>query len=82
MERFASIFSKRFNNVLIAEQINATELAAKAGITIVMSYDYKAARSAPSGYSINKIIKVFPQYTCYLLGLDPKILSKQIILKD
>jgi hypothetical protein len=30
MEHFASIFSKKFNNILTAEKINATELANKA----------------------------------------------------
>jgi DNA-binding Xre family transcriptional regulator len=35
MEYFASIFKKKFNNILVAEKINATALANKAGITIV-----------------------------------------------
>jgi hypothetical protein len=33
-----SIFKKKFNNILVAEKINATALANKAGITIVVSY--------------------------------------------
>ncbi len=82
MESFASVFSKRFNNILVAEKINATKLANKAKITIVISYDYKIARAAPSGLSLIKIVEAFPQYTCYLLGLDPKTLPKQITLKD
>ncbi|CAC9994339.1 hypothetical protein [uncultured Gammaproteobacteria bacterium] len=82
MEHFASIFSKKFNNILIAEKINATELANKAKITTVISYDYRSARAAPSGLSVIKIVKAFPQYTCYLLGLDPKTLPEQITFKD
>jgi hypothetical protein len=40
--------------------------------------DYRSARAAPSGLSVIKIVKAFPQYTCYLLGLDPKTLPEQI----
>jgi hypothetical protein len=35
------------NNILTAEKINATELANKAKITTVISYDYRSARAAP-----------------------------------
>jgi hypothetical protein len=36
MEHFASIFSKKFNNILIAEKINATELANKDCCDIII----------------------------------------------
>ncbi|VVH64677.1 hypothetical protein BSPLISOX_1303 [uncultured Gammaproteobacteria bacterium] len=82
MEYFASIFKKKFNNILAAEKINATALANKAGITIVVSYDYRSGRATPSSLNLTKLIKAFPQYTCYLLDLDPKELPKQIIFKE
>jgi DNA-binding Xre family transcriptional regulator len=56
MEYFASIFKKKFNNILAAEKINATALANKAGITIVVSYDYRSGRATPSSIYSLKII--------------------------
>lgn len=82
MKYFANIFKKKFNNILVAEKINATKLANKARITIVASYDYKNGRATPSSLNLTKIVKAFPQYACYLMDLDPKELQKQITLKD
>lgn len=81
MSNFASLFKKKYNKILVNEEINAAQLAKIAGITIVAAYDYKSGRATPSSANYTKLIIAFPKYACYLIGINPKTLPKQIIPK-
>lgn len=81
MDIFASNFQKKFCNILRNEDLKPS-MNDKIGITPDTAYDYRSGRSGPSAQNLVKIIKAFPQYTCYILDLDPKELPRQIIIKD
>jgi predicted transcriptional regulator len=81
MDIFASTFQKKFCNILRNEGLKPFT-SEEIGISHDAAYDYRSGRSGPSAKNLAKIIKTFPQYTCYIFDLDPKGLPEQIILKD
>jgi hypothetical protein len=69
----------KFCNILRNEGLKSST-SEEIGITADTAYDYRSGRSGPSAQNLVKIINAFPQYTCYILDLDPKKLPGQIIL--
>ncbi len=68
--------------MLSNENLNPARFAKVSNITMTAAYDYKYGRSVPSSANLYNILNAFPIYTCYLLDLDPKEFSKQIIFKE
>lgn len=83
MDIFASNFKIFFNTILINERLKPLDMHKISGLTYDTVYDYKSGRSGPSAINLVKLINTFPQYTCYLLDMEPnKALLQQIIPKD
>ncbi|WP_369177747.1 helix-turn-helix domain-containing protein [Candidatus Thiodubiliella endoseptemdiera] len=81
MDIFASNFKKKFNNILLNEDLKPSEMNKETGVSIDAVYDYRGGRSGPSAQNLAKILKKFPQYTCYIFDLDSKTLPKQVFFK-
>jgi hypothetical protein len=64
-----STFQKKFCNILRNEGLKPFT-SEEIGITHDTAYDYRSGRSGPSAKNLAKIIKAFPQYTCYILISD------------
>ncbi len=48
MDIFASNFKKKFNNILLNEDLKPSEMNKETGVSIDAVYDYRGGRSGPS----------------------------------
>ncbi len=76
-------FSKKIFAIQKAENISAITLGKTVGIASHHIYEYRTDKvKNPAIPNINKFLKAYPQYTYYILGINPETLPKQIILDD
>ena len=76
-------FSKKIAAIILVEDINMAQFARITGVDYQRVHHYFTFPNAkPSINNVGMVLDAFPQYTCYILDLDPKYLTKQIILKD
>ncbi|CAC9540298.1 hypothetical protein BHECKSOX_1450 [Bathymodiolus heckerae thiotrophic gill symbiont] len=83
MKEIGKQFKNKILAIMATENIKMPEFSRRVDIPYNRIHDYIARpKSKPSIDNVGKVINAFPQYTCFILDLDPKQLHKQIILKE
>ena len=83
MKEIGKQFKKKLLAIMAAENMKMPEFSRKVGLPYHRVHDYvHRVKSKPSIDSVGLVLDAFPQYTYFILDLDPKLLDKQIILKE
>ena len=79
---FGKRLGEKIKQIARAENISIAKLSNMANIRPHAIYDIINHKNYNiSTLNLSKIIDKFPQYTCFILEVDPDELHKQIILK-